>query len=1035
MPRRAVAALVAGKRGTGLMRPIVLEMNAFGPYAGNERLDFRVLKERNFFLIYGPTGSGKTTILDAICFALYGDTSGDTRSGSGLRSAYAKPDRTTYVTFDFAVGNKCYRVHRQPEQVIAKKRGNGLKKELTAAALYEIDEQGTETAVLATKTVEVNADVERLLGFKSDQFRQVVLLPQGDFRKLLLANSSDRQQIMQILFHTELYSRFQDLVKEQYDAIEKQYAVIGERVEQCLQSVDAASEEELGIRQTELEGQQTALDIEKGKAFSDRDAYQVTVQQAQVLASHWQALRRCRQDMEALQQQKADMDKRQIFIGQLKQAQLLAAPCRHLDEIQRKGVSEGKKMNDAAAQLQLAQKRLDDTEKKNAAVEKEEDTYRKQSLELMQLQALVDKVRNLGTLRRQYDRAKKGSGSAEKALQVLTDKKQRCRNIVEQARPLQERLQQLLVQQVQAGQDGKSLLERVAQEQSLAELQRRLQATKGRISNEAAAYDKAAAQARQDRVDFESVQALYLQAQAAILAGGLETGAPCPVCGSIDHPAPAAVPADLPEKEDVSRRQELAAHSEQVRQNQEIQLKRLEAAGQEQQRQYDELRQRYPDEGTVAVWQQRLAEAQHRAADLEKAIRSCKARTDEAAAAQQELVQLELEEQQHRLQVDEARASFVKAEAALQQAEQDIPAAYRNEPVLQAAITSLQTAVQRHEREVKQTRDNLAAAEKETARWTEQQRILEQQVKELRQQYQDTFDELKIQVVQAGFDTVQQCRDLQSQIPHLAEAEQVLAAYGEALQQAAGRLAQEEQAVSQSQEPDMDSHHRQLQEKNKLCNALTEQAAALKSQHKAIQTALTRIHRWHQEQEELSNQFKVAGSLYDLVSGVTGDGINFERYVLGALLDEVLNAANLRLQQMSRRRYLLQRSSDRGDRRVKQVGLDIEVFDSYTGYARPARTLSGGETFLASLSLALGLADVVQAYSGGIHLDTIFIDEGFGTLDSDTLDYALKALLELQQGGRLVGIISHVPELRERIDTRLAITKTNQGSTAAFELM
>ena len=161
--------------------------------------------------------------------------------------------------------------------------------------------------------------------------------------------------------------------------------------------------------------------------------------------------------------------------------------------------------------------------------------------------------------------------------------------------------------------------------------------------------------------------------------------------------------------------------------------------------------------------------------------------------------------------------------------------------------------------------------------------------------------------------------------------------------------------------------------------------------------------------------------------------INFERYVLGALLDDVLAAANERLQSMSRQRYTLQRSQSWDDKRVKQIGLDIEVYDNYTGYARPANTLSGGETFLSSLSLALGLADVVQAYSGGIHLDAIFIDEGFGTLDSETLDYALKTLASLRSGGRLVGIISHVPELKERIDARLAIHKTDRGSTSSFE--
>ena len=186
------------------MIPLRLVMNAFGPYAGQEVIDFRDLGDRKLFLIYGPTGAGKTTVLDAMCYALYGDTSGDLRSGAHMRSEYASPKDKTYVDFSFAIGTKRYRIERSPEQEIAKKRGTGLKKEGAKAALYAIDDHDEDTAVIATKNV--TAEIIRLLGFKSEQFRQVVLLPQGDFRKLLLANSSERQQIMQTLFHTQRYA-------------------------------------------------------------------------------------------------------------------------------------------------------------------------------------------------------------------------------------------------------------------------------------------------------------------------------------------------------------------------------------------------------------------------------------------------------------------------------------------------------------------------------------------------------------------------------------------------------------------------------------------------------------------------------------------------------------------------------------------------------------------------------------------------------------------------------------------------------------
>ena len=224
-----------------------------------------------------------------------------------------------------------------------------------------------------------------------------------------------------------------------------------------------------------------------------------------------------------------------------------------------------------------------------------------------------------------------------------------------------------------------------------------------------------------------------------------------------------------------------------------------------------------------------------------------------------------------------------------------------------------------------------------------------------------------------------------------------------------------------------------MTEKDAAYKALVAAAEHAKVVLENLDKAIGQIRQLRNEQNELQKQFAAVGGLYELTSGKQS-GISLERYVLGALLDEVLTAANLRLAIMSRRRYSLQRSTTWEDKRVKQIGLAIEVFDQYTGCARPANTLSGGESFLASTALALGLADTVQAYAGGVRLDTIFIDEGFGTLDGETLDTVLSVLSSLQESGRLVGIISHVSELRERITTRLHVNKTNRGSTAAFEV-
>ena len=246
------------------MIPIYLEMKAFGPYAGTEIVDFRRLKDHKLFLIYGPTGSGKTTILDAICYALYGSTSGDIRTGSYMRSEYATPDEPTSVSFRFAIGQKYYRIDRSPEQQIAKKRGDGLKKASAQAALYETDEDGADEKLLAAKNV--NAAVEGLLGFKANQFRQVVLLPQGDFRKLLLANSGERQQIMQTLFHTQSYARLQALAKERHDELESRHEQVARDREQCLLNLGVDDEGKLSEREQEFRDQEASVSEKWHKA-------------------------------------------------------------------------------------------------------------------------------------------------------------------------------------------------------------------------------------------------------------------------------------------------------------------------------------------------------------------------------------------------------------------------------------------------------------------------------------------------------------------------------------------------------------------------------------------------------------------------------------------------------------------------------------------------------------------------------------------------------------------------------------------------
>jgi exonuclease SbcC len=1009
-----------------------LEINAFGPYADKQVIDFRELKERKLFLIYGPTGSGKTTVLDAMCYALYGKTSGNDRTGANMRSKYATPQQKTSVTFEFSIGDRYYRIERSPDQEIAKKRGTGTKNESASAALYALHADGSEKAVIATK--HVDSEVEKLLGFKQEQFRQVVLLPQGDFRKLLLAGSSERQEIMQVLFHTERYGRFQELARQRYAAIESSNAAISDKIEQLLQLLEVADEQGLEIKRREIEEARQATEVNLKTAVAERDAYQTVVQSAQVLYSHWQALKQSRREMAALNQQKTAMEEKRSYIEQLKRAQLLAEPCKRLDEIQQQGTAAGHKQAKAVQQGQLAAAALQRAKTEQLSLEGREEEQRKNSETLVRLQGFVEKSQAFAAVAQRYDQEKAKAAQCAKELTDSLTILEKTKTAIQAGEQLSTELQSLLIEREKGRAETTALTERVREETNIAGLAQKLAAMKEEVAKRQNALTRLSHKAAEDKRDYEAVQALFLQGQASLLAQGLEDGTPCPVCGSLQHPLLAALPADLPQKEDVERRKKIADESEKRRQTAQVALEKLLGTTQEQQRQYEELRHRYREDGSLEEWQKRLEQACGQQTHLDRRIKKMTPEVEKLQALKTTQGQLEAKERDLRSRAEAAKNVLAATTAVLQQAERDLPEQYRNEAVLQQAIEALQKQGEEYAKALKAAGVKLRAAEKEDTRWQEQIILWAAQTEQLRKQYSDETAALKERVLAAGFDSVRQCREMQHLVPTLPQEEKNLAAYVENVQQTAGRIHQEEQAVGTAAEPDMEAYTKLRQEKNKLCESLAKETAALKSTYDSLVAGRNKIDAWHAEQGDLAEQFKTIGAVYELVSGKT-TGINFERYVLGALLDDVLQAANLRLDEMSRNRYQLQRSNSWADRRVKQIGLDIEVFDNYTGYARPANTLSGGETFLASLSLALGLADVVQAYSGGIHLDTIFIDEGFGTLDSETLDFALKALLSLHQDGRLVGIISHVPELRERIDTRLAVHKTERGSTAAFELL
>lgn len=873
------------------MRPIRLEMSAFGPYAGRTVLDFSRLGASRLFLICGPTGAGKSTVLDAMCYALYGKTSGGERDGRSLRSDYAGPETLTEVTFDFSIGEKTYRIYRCPEQLRqGKRKSDKLVQQKMESALYELCD-GEPPRLIAAKETERRA--AELLGVGLDQFRQIILLPQGEFRRLLLADSRERQGIMQQLFHTEIYAKLEQDIAARAKEYEKAHAEAETKLRTRLTACGAASVEALAEMTAAAEKDAAAAQARYKEAETAEKAFRREYTAAQTLAGAWARLEAAEAAGRALAAKKPEMDALAVEVERIAAAARLKDAAEALGRTLADGKAASARRKETQERIARLRTSLAEEEAGKKALDEEAPAQKKNAEEAARL---VRTAELAAGYRKAAEAAKKAEAAWQKASAARHDAEKK---------------------------------------------------------KEAA--DAARTEARRDASAYELA---FLHGQAAYLASGLREGEPCPVCGAVHHPAPAAADAELPDKAMVEAKRQAADKAD--------------------------------------------AAAEKAAGAADAARQAEMARAAEKAAAQ---------------------ASLEAVEKELSPELRDPEAVNRHREALLRDYDRWEKATAKAQDQCRQAGEALKSAEAEES-------LLGKQVDALRDQYRQERETLTARARDAGFADI---GAFEAYFGRLGEEETLrkrLTDYQAQVTAEADKAAAERKTIGDAPKPDMDRWNSAEAEASGRTKHALEERTRLESTLSLYGATKKAADELLAEQQENDRNYALAGRLAGLFRG-DENGVNLERFVLGALLDDVLIRANLRLKTMSGGRYQLSRRAEREDRR-KKSGLDLDVFDSYTGQARPANTLSGGETFLASLSLALGLADVVQEYAGGIHLDAIFIDEGFGTLDAESLDLALRTLTALQGADRLVGIISHVAELEERIPAQLRVTKTDCGSTADF---
>lgn len=877
------------------MRPLRLEMVAFGPYAGTQELDFGDLGDKRFFLIHGPTGAGKTSILDAITYALYGDTSGEERSGEQMRSDFADPLLPTSVTFDFSVGAERYRVWRRPRQMRPKQRGEGTTAVLPDAALWRRTDAATDEdgETIATGVRDVSNAVTELLGFSDDQFRQVVVLPQGKFRELLSADVKKREEILRQLFRTGRFAEVTNYLKSRRSEVEREIRGALDQRAGVLRSAGVETRDELvGLETTAAAA---AVEAEAVRSAAEAEA-KAAMQRVETARDAVAALREREQAKTALETLEAQAPRIETL-----RADLAAAR--------------------AAQSVTPVWERRDD---------------RRRTLQAAEADA-----------KRHGDALPKADEAFEQACKLLEDARHSAAGLdVDGLR--------------RAAEEAES---RAAALDALAAA-RSATAAKGEALEVARAAERDAAGAVEEAQRAEAeLEGRWRASRAAALAATLAAGEACPVCGSLDHPHPAQADADAVTDAELEA---VRSRTAQARERHSTAGARVAAAGE-------------AHEAAVRAEQEHAAKVDG-ASDVGQAKAdaiSARSRHDKAVAA--------LASAEEHLETCRARHADAQAAAAGAKAR------------LEEATMRRETALQ-----------ELEAAELELAGALREAGLADEAAYKERCRTGAEMDALEGQ---------------------LREHDTALAA-------AKDRLSRAEQAAAPIAEaPDVAALETLSAEATQALDAATRTATAADKDRQRLSDALGLVDRIDAESADLRERYMVVGRLADVAEGSNPLKLSFQRYVLGSYLDEVLAHASYRMQSMTGGRFRLQRAEGANDLR-RAAGLDLAVHDEHSGRTRPAGTLSGGEGFLASLSLALGLAEAVQAHAGGVKLETIFIDEGFGTLDPESLDQAISTLIELAgvaaEQGRLVGIISHVPELQQRIDARLEVTPSEVGSKARF---
>jgi len=1025
------------------MKPLKLTITAFGPYKHTEVIDFQQLGDYRLFAISGKTGAGKTTIFDAICYALYGSGSGEDRQDTAmLRSGFAADDVYTAVELVFEMHGKVYQIVRQPGHIKAKNKSvTGKKVELAEIK----DDKFDFSIVEKQQTNEVDKKLLEIIGLTKDQFSQIVMLPQGEFRKLLTSDSTNKEVILRKIFKTDRFSAVTKKLDTKRKEAEKDLERAQQLKEHLLGQIAGALPQRNSTLFTCISHNTDNMYQLKNALEEEQFFYNASIQTEQLRYDEAFAHHQKEQDYysmaKALNEQFEQQAQRQARLQLLLQEQplytakeqeiKLAERAERLILLEQQCVDLRAEQNRNEQLYQQATKAHE-----NAAVQLKvaQQLYAEEEAKEPERQRIAQQEMQLVALLPKYEAFEHNQQQLEIMEQLVVTAKRAVADNMAILEKEQSQHQQLIAtietyeKQMEPYAD---YLEKLPILKEQVTLLAKIEKYERAIEQAEQAVHIALQQYQESKEALQIKEQQWISSQASILAAKLKDGDPCPVCGSTTHQLAHNEPMAVVDEVELESIRATTNANERKYLEQEATLKTTKQLLQDVNEQFEahhiSIAERLELSSSLQFVEQQVAVLKIVNDQLSVARAKLKGHVDQNEHLQQKQIRLE----QH---FAEQSNELIKQQAIVEEQQKHIPEDVQSLQALKQMIAdvgkqklALQTAWHK-------SQQNLQVAQEASNKAAMTEELAKKAYEELQNTLNDKREQFLVSLKDVGFASYEEYAAAKRSAAQIEDLRTACREYALQLHSLQQQLADGAKHLEGKEKQDL----AMLEEKLEVLRITYEEAfktlQQTQSYAKACADFIVKVEETAQEINVLEKEAGRVKELYTLLNGQNPKKLSFERYIQISYLDKITAAANIRLFHLSNGQFELRRS-DRLEKHAKQSGLGLDVYDAYTDQLRDVKTLSGGEKFNASLSLALGMADVIQSFQGNIRIETMFIDEGFGSLDEEALNKAIDTLIDLQDSGRMIGVISHVAELKAAMPAVLHVEKTLSGhSTTHFEV-